>query len=128
MILSSGSFCRHLDEENGEIPYTARTYLISQVLSGRFISNALDAFIRNVNTQTPVPEALLYDGLSYSQLGLHGDRRQAGLREYDHAQLFSLAFLQRSCGFSHGNYYEYKPFIEGKFDEIFRLVQKVPTV
>ena len=110
-----------MDEESTDVPYTARTYLISEVLSGRFTSTALQAFMRNVNTNTPIPEALLHDGLSYSQLGLLEDRRQVGLRQYDNAQLFSLAFLQRSCGYAHGNYYEYKPFIEGKFDELVRL-------
>lgn len=114
--------CRYIDETDRDIPYDARISLLSQILSGRFALNALNTFLHNVHTNTPIPEAILQDGLSYTQLGLQTDKRQAGLRQYDHGQLFSLAFMQRSCGYSHGDYYEYKPYIEGEVDELFRLV------
>lgn len=114
--------CSYIDESGRIIPYEARISLISQILSGRFTLNALNTFLHNVHTNTPIPEALLHAGLTYTHLGLQTDRRQAGLRQYDHGQLFSLAFMQRACGYSHGDYFEYKPYIEGEVDEQFRLV------
>lgn len=98
--------------------------LITQILSGRFTLNALDKFLHNVRANTPIPEALLHDGLSYSLLGLPDNRRQPGLRQYDNAQLFSLALLQRSCGYSHGDYHQNKPYIEGEVEEQFRYTSK----
>lgn len=114
------SFFRYIDKSDNDLPYEAKASLISQVLSGRFTYTALNSFLQRIKSNMPIPEMLSPDGLTYELLGLNNDQRQAGLRQYDHSQLFSLVFLQRSCGYSHGDYEESKPYIEGEVDEIFK--------
>lgn len=81
---------------------------------------ALKGFLRNVDTNNPIPDTLLQDGVTYDLFGLHDHKRQAGLRAYDDLQLYSLAFMQRSCGFTHGQYGKFKPYIESEVTEEFK--------
>lgn len=51
---------------------------------------------------------------TYDRLGLRAGHRQAGLRQFDAAQLFALATMQSHCGRSETpEYRHYKAFVEG---------------
>lgn len=94
------------------MPQSAKNSLISDLSSGRFTSNCLAEFLRLMEASQPVPDSELPDTVTYDLFDLRQRNRQPGLRALDDMQLFSLAYMQRFCSSTDGNYDSFKAFVE----------------
>lgn len=98
-----------LNLRDPKVPQKTKDNLYKQVRVARITTRALASLLYMIDNGKHVTGM---GKVSFADLGIKKRMRQAGLRQLDEYQLFSVAYMQNYCSEADQNYAKLKPYIE----------------
>lgn len=100
------------------LPTSVKMNFFSKLTASRVAMRALKSFLIKVdNNERIIDSGDLSDRITYGTFDLNASKRQAGLRQYDADQLYSLAYMQKHCSIVELEYDKIKPYVEDAIQE-----------